>query len=102
VYVLVHHLVTSPEQFWATAQEAIPNLPDHLQLHHTLSAVDGSRATCLWEAESVAAVREFLEPALGDFSTNEYAQAENREGVAVPRKYEAVQPQKIVGEPAKA
>jgi hypothetical protein len=89
MYVLVHHRVTDPDQFWATAQNAIPNLPPELKLHHTLSANDGTIATCLWEAETVQAVRDFLEPALGDFSSNSYARAENREGIAVPPRYAA-------------
>jgi hypothetical protein len=84
MYVLVHHTVTDRDNFWATAQAAIPNLPSHLQLHHTLSARDGSRATCLWEADSVDAVSAFLEPALGAYARNEYAESENREGIAVP------------------
>jgi hypothetical protein len=46
----------------------------------------------------VKAVREFLEPALGAVSTNEYAEAENREGVALPSQVTAVQPFKVVGE----
>lgn len=86
MYVLVHHRVHDPNRFWATAQEAIPNIPPELKLHHTLSARDGTRATCLWEADSVAIVREFLEPALGAVSTNEYAEAENRDGIALPSR----------------
>ncbi len=84
MYVLVHHNVHDPERFWSTAEEAIPNVPAHLKLHHTMPAKDGTRATCLWEADSVQAVRDFLEPALGDVSTNEYSEAENKDGVALP------------------
>jgi len=84
MYVLVHHHVTDPEDFWATAQAALDRLPAELQLHQTLSARDGRRATCLWEADSVEAVREFIESALGAYSQNEYSEAENREGVVVP------------------
>jgi hypothetical protein len=84
MYVLVHHSVTDPANFWPTAEAAIPNLPPELQLHHTLAARDGTRATCLWEADSVAAVSDFLEPALGAYARNEYAEAENRDGIALP------------------
>lgn len=87
MYVLVHHRVTDPQSFWARAQQEMPSLPAGLTLHQTLSASDGSRATCLWEAASVDAVRTFLEPRLGDYSMNDYAEAENREGVAVPASY---------------
>lgn len=90
MYVLVHHSVTDPATFWTTAQAALPNIPAGLTLHHTISARDGSRATCVWEAESVDAVRAFLEPALGSSSKNDYSEAENREGVVVPQRYVAV------------
>jgi hypothetical protein len=89
MYVLVHHTIADPERFWATAQAAAPNVPAGLTLHHTISAKDGSRATCLWEAESVSAVRDFLEPGLGASARNEYSEAENRDGVVVPPRYAA-------------
>jgi hypothetical protein len=89
MYILVHHTVTDPTDFWSTAQAALPNIPPGLTLHHTISARDGSRATCLWEAPSVDAVRAFLEPALGSSAKNDYSEAENRDGVVVPQRYAA-------------
>ena len=89
MYVLVHHDVSDPAGFWSNAQKGLANMPDHLVLHHTLSAKDGTRATCLWEAESVDAVRDFLEPLLGPTTKNEYREAENREGIAVPATMQA-------------
>jgi hypothetical protein len=53
-------------------------------VHHTFPSPDGRKAVCVWEAESVEAVRSFLEPALGAVSRNEYYQAPNKEGIAVP------------------
>ena len=88
MYVLVHHTVTDPKRFWATVADATPNLPANLKLHQTLTARDGTKATCLWEAESVEAVRTFLDPAFSGMSRNEYAEAENREGLAVPSRIE--------------
>ena len=88
MYVLVQHNVTNPQRFWAAAADAIPNVPQHLKLHQTLASRDGRRATCLWEAESVDAVRTFLEPTLGDVSRNDYSEAENREGIALPTRIE--------------
>lgn len=84
MYVLVHHEIHDPGKFWPVAQEAIPNIPDELKLHHTLPAKNGAIATCLWEADSVQAVRDFLEPALGNSSNNSYEEAENRDGIALP------------------
>ncbi len=84
MYVLVHHAIRDPARFWAAAQEATPNLPEGLALHQSIAATDGRRATCVWEAESVDRLRAFLEPLTGDSSVNDYSQAVNREGVALP------------------
>jgi hypothetical protein len=84
MYVLVVHNVTDRHNFFDTAAKAIPNVPDHLKLHLTVPARDGAKAICVWEAESTAAVREFLEPALGGYARNEYYEAENHEGIALP------------------
>jgi hypothetical protein len=89
MFVLVHHTVHDPATFWATAAAAMPKLPRELTLHQTLSASDGTLATCLWEADSVDAVRAFLEPAFGAASSNEYRRAENRDGIAVPARFGA-------------
>ena len=87
MFVLVHHTVHDPATFWSKASAAMPNIPSALTLHQTLSARDGTRATCLWEADSIDAVRDFLEPALGAESSNEYREAENRDGIAVPARF---------------
>ena len=82
MYVVVQHTISEPAVFWNSAD---PNaLPPEIKLHHTFPATDGSRAVCLWEAASVDAVREFLEPRLGRVSRNEYFAVENREGIARP------------------
>lgn len=86
MYVLVIHNVSDKVNFFDTAEKAIPQVPDHLKLHLTVPARDGAKAICVWEAESTAAVRDFLEPALGAFARNEYFEAENREGIAMPTR----------------
>jgi hypothetical protein len=84
MYVIVHHIITDAPRFWDTAAQAIPNVPDHLKLHHTITAKNGAIATCLWESASIQEVQEFLEPALGSVSRNTYEEAENRDGIAMP------------------
>ena len=84
MFVAVQHTITNPESFWSAADMA--TLPPGLKLHHTFPAPDGGRAVCVWEAATVEAVRDFLEPAVGSASRNEYFQIENREGMATPSK----------------
>jgi hypothetical protein len=84
MYVLVQHTISQPATFWNSADPN--NMPADLKLHHTFPTPDGTRAVCIWEAESVEALRAFLEPLLGSVSRNEYFAVENREGFARPSR----------------
>ncbi len=84
MYILVQHTISDPATFWNAAD---PNAmsPD-VKLHHTFPTPDGTRAVCIWEAASVDALRNVLEPVVGRISRNEYFQVENREGFAKPSR----------------
>ncbi len=84
MYIVVEHQISDPTRFWQTASDAMPLLPENVKLHCTFPSADGSRAVCLWEAESVEAVRDFLEPVIGRVSRNEYFEVENKGDVAMP------------------
>jgi hypothetical protein len=71
-YVVAIHQINDPESFWSGAARAIPNLPPEVTLHASYPQGDGSRAVCLWEAESVDAVRELVDSGTADTSRNEY------------------------------
>jgi hypothetical protein len=84
MYVLVQHAISEPAAFWNAADPT--TLSSAIKLHHTFPTPDGTRAVCIWEAESVDAVRNVLEPAIGRVSRNEYFPVENREGFARPSR----------------
>jgi hypothetical protein len=83
VFIVVQHQVSDRSAFWAGAQQGMGALPSNLKLHQTLSAPDGSRAVCVWEAESIDAVKSFLDSAIKG-ATNDYFEVVNKEGVALP------------------
>ena len=82
MYVLVQHTVSDPSSFWNDADPR--TLSPRAELHHTFPNPDGTRAVCIWEAESVEALRNLLEPMIGKTSRNEYFTVENKEGFALP------------------
>ena len=82
MYVVVQHTISEPAAFWNAADPS--TLSPDIKLHHTFPTPDGTRAVCIWEAESVDAVRNVLEPVIGRVSRNEYFKVENREGFARP------------------
>jgi hypothetical protein len=85
MYVVVNHQITDPTRFWAVAESATAGLPAGLKVLHTFPSMDGGRAVCVWEADSVDAVRTFLDAATEGIARNEYFQAPNKEGLAVPK-----------------
>ena len=92
MYVIVQHDVKNPAQFWPKAQQGIPALPSHLKLHHCFPTGDGSRAVCLWEADSVGTVEQFFqENGLNESSRNTLFGVENKEGVVLPSSLQRVE-----------
>jgi hypothetical protein len=85
MYVLIEHSISDPDSFFSTAESALSQMPPTIKLHHTFPSTDGTRAVCVWEADTIDHVREFIEPAVGRFSHNEYFEVPNKESVVNPR-----------------
>ena len=84
MYIMVQHTISEPAVFWNAA--APTAAPPPIKLHHTFPTPDGTRAVCIWEADSVDTLRNFMEPVVGRVSRNEYFPVENREGIARPSR----------------
>ena len=85
MYVIAIHKVTDQSKFWPpNVTELTKPIPPHLKLHHTFAGTDGTEAVCVWEAESVDALRNWLDPFTAGGSVNTYFAAANREGIAIP------------------
>lgn len=70
MYVSVIHTISDPDRFWSAAEEG--ELPQGVTLHSSFPNPDGSKAVCLWEGDSVDAVKEVIEGSVGEVSSNEY------------------------------
>ncbi len=92
MYVLIEHSISDPDSFFNTAESALSQMPPAIKLHHTFPSTDGTRAVCVWEANTIDDVRDFIEPAVGRFSRNEYFEVPNKEGIANPRGERAQTP----------
>ena len=85
MFVLVQHTISDPAKFWNSADPRA-HLPPTVKLPPSFPTPDGTRAACIWEAESTNAVRDYIEPLFGQVSRNEYFTVENKEGFARPSK----------------
>ena len=70
-YVVAIHNISDPDSFWSAADPST-ELPPGVTLHATYPQPDGTRAVCLWEAESVDSVRQLVDQVSGSWSRNDY------------------------------
>jgi hypothetical protein len=77
MFVTVIHRIHDPKGFQAAEEKALEaGLPPHVALPIHASTSDHRLGICIWEGESVAAVREVVEAVVGPFAENEYAEME--------------------------
>ena len=77
MYVGVIHHISDPEGFQAAEQKAMEQgLPPNVNLPIHSNTPDHTTGICIWQGESVMAVRELVESVVGPFSKNEYFELE--------------------------
>ena len=76
---------SNPQEFWGRAQKALPNLPEGIKVHLVLPNEAMDKGTCVWEAESLEKIREFLETATGDVSQNDYMLIDEAHAMGLPQ-----------------
>lgn len=59
MYIAVQHTISDPTTTWSRAQAALSSLPA-LKLHHSFPTPDGSAAICVWEPDSITALKTYL------------------------------------------
>ena len=83
MHVAVIHEISDPQGFWSAVQEA-GDPPEDVTLHSALPNGDGSRAVCVWEAQTLDRVREVVEGTSGDRSRNEYFEVNESNAQGLP------------------
>jgi len=74
MFIAIQHEITDPELFWQKASGALAHPPAGMRLHTTMVSEHQKLCQCMWEAESIDMVREFLEPELANSCVNTYYQ----------------------------
>lgn len=73
MFVTVLHHINDPEGFVAAEEKALEaGLPPGVALPIHAATDDHSFGVCIWEGESVEAVRELVESVAGPWARNEY------------------------------
>ncbi|OOZ38348.1 hypothetical protein BOW53_15875 [Solemya pervernicosa gill symbiont] len=81
MYVAIRHEISDSNAFWEKASSFV--IPPDIKLLYSFPNQDGAKGNCLWEAESVAAVKKFVEGNLGQFSINEYYEVNPNNSIGI-------------------
>jgi hypothetical protein len=71
--IIVQHQIKDPEKFFGLTEEVTGNVPPGVRVRQFCPSEDRTRAVCLWEAESLDALREYCDRFAGpEVVENEY------------------------------
>jgi hypothetical protein len=84
MHILITHTIVEPQKFFATGANLTSRAPNGLRARCFLPTADATRAVCVWESPSVAALREYIDGALGAASTNEYHELDVGHSLGLP------------------
>ena len=93
MHVAVHHNISDPqkwEQITRNMKTAVEHgkLPQGLKGLAYLPSADGRKADCLWEAQSVDTLKNFLEREIGTAARNDYFQINTQAAFGLPGQEE--------------
>lgn len=83
MFVAIYHQIHDVELFKQKANAMAPP-PEELRRHQFFPATDLSGASCLWEAPSAEALRDYIDPALEPASTQTYLTVNEDRAAGLP------------------
>ena len=76
MFIVVNHTIFKIENFWASVHEQLSQLPQPgvKRLLNTFPNETMDRCVCIWEAESIESLNEYLTNIIGEWSRQSYFQ----------------------------
>jgi hypothetical protein len=85
MHVAVQHRITDPEKFFSmNAEEVLGGAPPGVQGRQFYPSQDRSVAACLWEADSVDTLRDYLDSVTAGVSENTYFEVDTELAMGLP------------------
>jgi hypothetical protein len=85
MHIVVLHRITDPDKFFSMdAEEVAGGGPPGVQGRQFFPSQDRSLATCLWQADSLDALRDYLDPATAGVSENTYFEVDTEQAMGLP------------------
>lgn len=85
MYVVAQHRIIDREKFFSmNAEEVAGGGPAGVRGRQFFPSQDGSAAVCLWEADSLDSLREYLDPATAGVAENTYYAVDAERAMGLP------------------
>lgn len=85
MHVIAVHRITDPEKFFSMdAEEVAGGGPPGVQGRTFFPAKEGSTAVCVWEADSIDSLRNYLDPATEGVAENTYFEVDEERAMGLP------------------
>jgi hypothetical protein len=86
MHIVVQHRITDPEKFFSMdAEEVSGGGPPGVQGLTFFPSQDQTLAVCVWEADSIDSVRDYLDPATAGASENTYFEVDGERAMGLPQ-----------------
>ena len=83
--IVAQHHITDSEKFSSIdAKQVAEGGPDGVVLRQFLPPQDGSTAVCLWEADSIDTLREYVDAATAGVTENTYFEVDEERALRLP------------------
>ena len=84
--IVVNHKVNNPQEFWASAQKSLPELPAQgvQRILQVMPNGDMTEATCVWDADSIDQLDSYLRSKVSDWSKETYYELNTAAAMGVP------------------
>jgi hypothetical protein len=90
MYVVAKHRIKDADRFFSLSRTAAENAPPRVHGRQFCPSRDRTEAVCLWEADSLEAVRDYLDSLAGDASDNAYFPVSTESAIGIPEPIGAV------------
>ena len=85
MHVVIQHRIKDPEQFFAgDPEEVSTGGPPGVQGRQFFVSQDRTSAVCLWEADSIESLRDYMDGLTGDSAENTYFEVDAEMSMGLP------------------
>jgi hypothetical protein len=82
MYIVAQHRIKDPARFWS----ASPQGAGAPRLHAAFPSSDKTKGVCLWESDSIDALRDSVDALVGDAAENTYFEIDAEAAVGLPER----------------